>query len=247
MTKLYRAAVLLPLLGLPLGVAADPAHQASQEIEKALHLTPDPDNGRRVYATCAVCHMPEGWGEADGSYPVIAGQHAPVIVKQMADIRARNRDTPTMLPFTMLEHLSLQEVADVSAYIAALPMTPDNGVGPGDDLAHGAALYERHCDECHGPLGEGYAERHAPRIQGQHYRYLVRQYHWIRDGKRRNGDGEMIAQSRTLSERDIAAVMDHVARLRPQPILLADPGWRNPDFPKFHRPASLAYGGNEGL
>jgi cytochrome c553 len=191
--------------------------------------------------------MPEGWGELDGYYPAIAGQHAAVTIKQMADIRARNRDTPTMLPFTMLEHLSLQDVADVSAYIAALPMTPRNGLGPGDDLDHGKAVYERDCSRCHGPRGEGSAGDHVPRIQGQHFRYLVRQYHWIRDGRRRNGDPEMIEQSRTFSERDVAAVMDYVARLQPPGERVADPGWRNPDFPRFRRPVSLALGDHEGL
>jgi cytochrome c553 len=247
MTKLCGLAVTLTLIVLPPCLTADPARLAAQEVETALGLTPDADRGRAVYELCAVCHMPEGWGQADGTYPQIAGQHESVVIKQMADIRARNRDTPTMLPFTMTKHLSLQEIADVSAYIARIPMTPDNGLGPGDALEHGRALYEDHCAECHGDQGEGIASKHMPRIQGQHFRYLVRQFEWIRDGKRRNGDEDMIEQSRKLSDRDVIAIMDYVSRLRPPALQIAEPGWVNPDFPRFSRPASLAYDGNEGL
>jgi len=31
-----------------------------------------------------------------------------------------------------------------------------------------------------------------PLIQGQHYNYQVRQFEWIRTGKRRNADEEMM-------------------------------------------------------
>lgn len=211
---------------------------ALEELEDALHLTPDREKGREVYLVCAVCHMPEGWGHKNGTYPQIAGQHYSVIIKQLADIRARNRDTPTMLPFTMLKHLELQDIADVAAYLSRLPMTSDNGVGPGTDLDHGKVLYQKYCTDCHETNGEGIAKDHMPRIQGQHYLYLVRQFEWIRDGKRRNGDKEMIEQIQGFSDRDISAIMDYTSRLRPLPTDLAAPGWRNPDFPQFKRPAA---------
>lgn len=218
-------------------LSASHMHDAQREVEQALHLTPDPDNGRKVYLTCAVCHMPEGWGTADGEYPQIAGQLYGAIVKQMADIRARNRDTPTMLPFTMLENLSLQEIADVSAYVNGLPMNPRNTVGPGTDLARGAAMYREYCVECHGEQGEGVVEDHMPLIQGQHFPYLVRQFEWIRTGKRRNGDPEMVKQVEGFTGRDVESIMDYVSRLPPPAERLAEPDWQNPDFPKFVRTA----------
>jgi len=228
--------VLSASLWSPQQALADDHALAAAELEKAIHLEPNLENGKKVYLLCAVCHQPEGWGTTDGDYPQIAGQHGSVIIKQLADIRARNRDNPTMYPFTLLDHLNLQQIADVSAYIARFPMNPGNGAGPGEDLAHGERLYERYCVECHGKQGEGIAEKHMPLIQGQHYEYLVRQFEWIRDGKRRNADPEMVEQIKGFSPRDVAAVMDYVSRLRPPPDKLAEPGWRNPDFPKFWRP-----------
>jgi cytochrome c553 len=223
-------------------VAENPA-AAAQELEGALHLEPDIENGKTVYRLCAVCHLPEGWGNASGDYPQIAGQHASVTIKQLADIRARNRDNPTMFPFTLVDHLTLQQIADVSAYIESFPMAPENGVGPGIDLEHGAKLYAHYCVDCHGDQGEGIAEEQMPLIQGQHYEYLVRQFEWIRDGKRRNADKEMVEQIKVFKARDISAVMDYTSRLKPPPERLAAPGYRNPDFPRFWRPAAPAPSG----
>jgi len=116
------------------------ADATAQDAEMALRLTPNPERGREIYLMCAVCHQPEGWGTADGLYPQIAGQLYSVIIKQMADIRAGNRDTPTMFPFTMLNVLGLQQLADVAAYVSRLPMNPNNSVGPGTDLETGAPV-----------------------------------------------------------------------------------------------------------
>ena len=232
--NLLVAALSIPLLGA--AKSPEPAPEvAGKEIEEALLLTPDPERGREVYLMCAVCHEPEGWGTLDGDYPQIAGQLYPVIIKQMADIRARNRDTPTMFPFTMLEFLDLQQLADVSAYLSQLPMTPNNSVGPGTDLVKGKQLYTEFCVECHGEYGEGIAEESMPLIQGQHYPYLVRQFEWIANGKRRNADAEMVRQIEGFSAEDISAIMDYTSRLKPPRARLADPDWQNPDFAEFKR------------
>ncbi len=210
-------------------------NQAVGQIEETIKLTPDVDNGRKVYLLCAVCHMPEGWGTEDGYYPQLAGQHSTVIIKQLADILARNRDTPTMFPFTLLENLQPQEFADVAAYLANQPMTRNNGLGLGEDLELGRKLYEDNCVDCHGTNGEGNKEDYMPLIQGQHYNYLVRQFEWIRKGKRRNANKEMVEQIKGFTDRDISAIMDYTSRLKPPAGRLAAPGWSNPDFPDFIR------------
>ncbi|MEA3277419.1 MAG: c-type cytochrome [Pseudomonadota bacterium] len=215
--------------------AALPAPDTGLRGNEASGLKPSLENGRRVYLLCAVCHQPEAWGEDDGSYPQIAGQHAGVAVKQMEDIRARNRDTPLMLPFAMLENLTREQIEDVAAYIETLPMSQFNGSGPGTDLKKGARLYQKLCTECHGPEGQGDAEKRVPLLYGQHYKYLVRQFEWIRDGKRRNANEEMLKQIQGLNDNDVSAVMDYVSRLRPPESRLAAPGWRNEDFRHFVR------------
>jgi cytochrome c553 len=242
MRKSIWAYYLFSLLAAGQGMA-QPADEAMREYEQALKLTPNLENGKRVYRICSVCHTPEGWGLESGAYPQVAGQLPTVLIKQLADIRARNRDNPTMRPFTSPSLLGgAQEIADVAAYIAQLPMSPHNGVGYGNDLEWGAVLYKENCTECHGEMGEGNFEDHIPAIYGQHYRYLLRQFEWIKLERRRNADKKMVKQIHNFTHRDIRAVLDYVSRIKPPTEKLASEGWLNPDFPNFARPANLHSG-----
>jgi cytochrome c553 len=196
--------------------AFSPEMEAIQEIEAALALTPDLTNGERIYETCATCHQADGSGIRDGSVPQLAGQHRSVVIKQLADIRAGNRDNPTMFPFAYSARIGgAQAIADVSGYIETLEMSGSTGKGSGDNLALGEQVFVRECVQCHGPRGEGEGGRYIPRIQAQHYAYLERQLEWIRDGRRRNADSTMAEQIRTLSGAETSAVLDYVSRLEP--------------------------------
>jgi cytochrome c553 len=205
--------------------------EAALELEKAIQLEPNIDNGLEIYRSCAECHMPEGWGLSSGLVPQLAGQHRKVVIKQLADIRAGNRDNPLMAPYSSVESIGgVQSVADVAGYIDTLEISTWGGKGDGKDLELGARLYEENCVQCHGKTGEGNNDEFAPRIQSQHYNYLVYQFERIKSGERRNANEEMVAQIKDFSDRDIHAVMDYVSRLEPPEDLRAPEGWRNPDF-----------------
>lgn len=226
-------------LGSPMTTAADESKKADDnlsEFELALSLEPNIDNGRELYKLCVACHGPEGWGNTNGSYPQIAGQLPGVAIKQLADIRAGNRDNPIMRAFASTRALGgAQEIADVVGYIATLPMTPKNGQGSRLNLELGKEIYLRDCADCHGENGEGDAKKHVPLIYGQHYQYLARQYRWIRNGRRRNANKEMVEQIRGYSLRDENAVLAYTASLKPPEDKVAEAGWKNPDFPGHHR------------
>jgi len=195
-------------------------------------LTPNRENGIEVYEVCSACHKLEGWGETSGTFPMLAGQHRNVLIKQLADIRALNRDNPTMYPFALPESIGdEQAIADVTAYIAELPMNPEPGVGPGTGLAAGEKLYKDNCVQCHGENGEGNADKFYPRIHGQHYKYMLRQFEWIRDKKRRNANPDMVKQIQGFSDEDMINVIDYVSRQKPPKELLAPSAqWQNPDY-----------------
>jgi cytochrome c553 len=208
--------------------------QTTEEQKFAIEATANLDNGREIYEVCAACHLYEGWGREDGTFPQIAGQHCSVLIKQWTDIRALNRYYPTcmhhMFPFfpsntgRIIE--DVQALADVTAYISILLMNPNNGVGEGKDLKHGEKLYKKNCVKCHGETGYGSSKKFYPRIQAQHYKYMLRQFEWIRDGKRRNANPDMVKQINSFTERDMKAVIDYVSRFKPPKKDLAYPGWK---------------------
>jgi cytochrome c553 len=197
-------------------------------------------DGIAVYEVCSACHLTEGWGSKDGTFPQLAGQPATVIIKQLADIRAKNRDNPTMYPFALPKEIKNAApevgggpyaIAAVAKYIENIPMNPDPGLGSGTDLEHGAKLYKENCERCHGKNGEGDKEKFFPLIQGQHYKYMLRQFEWIRDGKRRNANPDMVKQIAGFSDKDMAAVIDYVSRMKPPADKLAPSAdWLNPDY-----------------
>ena len=211
-------------------------NQGGGEQDAALHLEPDIENGMDVYEVCAACHLPEGWGTPDGTFPQLAGQHRGVLIKQMADIRAQNRDNPTMYPFSLPQSIGdAQALADVVAYIESLPMNPAWGKGPHgpgtEEYALGEQLYKDNCVKCHGEIGMGDVEKFYPRINGQHYEYMVRQFEWIRDHKRRNANPEMVEQIKNFSDKDMQAVISYTSwQPVPEEQLADSADWKNPDF-----------------
>lgn len=233
-TKLSVLSGLVLTLAVASQVFASASQDSKDETEAALKLQPNAENGKKLYRNCALCHSPEGWGNPSGRFPQIAGQHPKVIIKQLADIRAKNRDNPTMYPFAQSQFLKgPQGMADIAAYVSSLPMVPNNELGPGTDLARGEQLYKDNCTKCHGENGEGHNDDYYPRIHGQHYEYLLRQLKWIKSGKRRNADKKMTKQIHGFSEDDLKAVADYTSRIKPDKSLIADhEDWRNPDFSK---------------
>ena len=175
--------------------------------------TGDAAAGEAEFEFCRGCHRDAGAGRPNGSYPRLAGQHASVMVKQIDDIRSGRRQNHRMLPFVDESVLGRQQVADVAAYLQALPVTADHGKGPGTSLERGRMLYERDCARCHGAAGEGDARAIVPRLSGQHYLYLLREARVIRDGGRGNANTEMAELITGYDDADLEAVFDFISRL----------------------------------
>lgn len=187
--------------------------QEGEKIE-ALKLKGDAKAGKEAYEVCGACHLPSGAGRPDGTFPQLAGQHATVIIKQIADIREGLRDNPTMYPFAVTLS-DAQELADVSAYIQTLCIPREHGMGSKDPaiLKHGEDLYKKECTSCHGANGEGDAKKFYPVLAGQHYKYMLRQVTEIRDGKRRNANPDMVKIVKKYSDRDLDAVVTYMSTL----------------------------------
>lgn len=192
-----------------------PSTSWSESVERAAivtRLSSRADEGREIYATCAECHLESGAGQPDGTMPQLAGQHRSVLIKQLTDIRLGIRKNHSMKPFAK-EVDGPQAMADVASYIERLPIPSNNGKGPGVDLELGEEIYRRDCARCHGEQGEGDAAAFYPKLEGQHYRYLVRQIIDFAGGRRDNAHPDMIEASVSLSAAEVSAVADYVSRL----------------------------------
>ena len=200
-----------------------------------LAFEPDLKNGQRIYETCASCHLPEGWGNDDGAYPQIAGQHQNVLIQQLLDIRSGHRENPTMYPFVQERTIGgYQSLADVVVYISTLPMHPQHKKGPWRDYTEefkqGEKLYNNRCASCHGSRGEGNNETSTPKLYGQHYPYIKRQIKLVKSGVR-TVNPVMQAVAKQLGEEQLEQVINYISYLPvPDDERAPSLNWRNTDF-----------------
>ncbi len=205
------AAVLAPSL------VAFAMSSTSQEYLEAVGARPDPDRGAHYFATCANCHGVRGGGSVDGKVPRIGGQYFRVIVRQLVAYRHGRRWDMLMENFADRHRIpDAQAIADVAAYITQLDDPTPPGQGSGDLVAHGASVYVRRCETCHGASGQGDPERVIPRIGGQHYEYLRRQMYDAVDGRRPEFPPSHVRLLAQLEHDDIAGVADYLSRIAPR-------------------------------
>ena len=216
MIKTFLILALWPLSVL----AQEPASGGKQvwnelkgEKLEALKLKGDVTRGAEAFEICQGCHKRGATGTVSGAYPRLAGQHATVLIEQMTDIRSGKRLNPKMEPFAEEHVLTTQDIADIAAYLQALPIPPNLGRGPGNALARGKELYIKDCAVCHGDKGEGNAEKFFPLVAGQHFKYLLREARFIRDGGRGNANPDMVKVIKPYSDADLEAVADYISGL----------------------------------
>jgi cytochrome c553 len=147
------------------------------------------DAGRTKSVTCAACHGADG-NSVTPDWPMLAGQHASYIARQLRAFKNGERVDVTMKPFADL--LSDQDVLDVAAYFEAQTPTPKGAdptlVNLGQQIYRGG-VPERGiaaCIACHGPDGAGNPLAAYPRVSGQHAAYVTKQLNAYAAGDRRS-------------------------------------------------------------
>jgi cytochrome c553 len=185
----------------------------SGQIQATLALAGDARRGKEAFGECQSCHRRDASGRANAGIPRLSGQHASVIIKQIMDIRSGSRVNPDMKDNVLDPELTLQNFADIAAYLESLPVVGKLSKGPPELLPRGQALFEKDCAQCHGEKGEGRPELFHPMVASQHYSYLVRELDLIRDGGRGNSNPAMPPILKNYSADDRRAVAAYMAQL----------------------------------
>lgn len=163
--------------------------------------------GAKVASFCANCHG-EGGTSANPETPNLAGQNTSYLLEQLrqfADGRRRNMFMEGMIRALNPEekvgvvlHYSHQSVAVKPPVNAAL-------------AAKGHDYYNKICFRCHGDQGRG--DEKIARIAGQQPSYLALTLKRYRDGSAVRSDPLMAANTKTMTEADIAAVVAYVSSM----------------------------------
>jgi cytochrome c553 len=204
------------LLACAIAAAQVPANgPAVDDLKVTLEATADRARGEAAFVDCVACHRKDALGRPIARVPRLAGQHAQVIIKQVVDIRSGRRINETMKPIVDDPDFTPQTLADIAAFLQALPPPGPITYGPGNALDRGKAIYEQSCFACHGSNGEGQPAAFRPMVAGQHFGYLLRELKRIQSGARGNSDPAMAQVLQALSPDDLQAVADHMSRLPP--------------------------------
>jgi len=146
----------------------------------ALASAGDAVAGEAHFKTCIACHGANGEGNQALNAPGLAGQSESYLVRQLWDFRKGVRGKESgdaagaqMVP--MAESLADGEaIADVSAYIAAMPAVTPTPTLEGD-AENGQKQYTSKCGACHGGTGWGNEALYTPRLTVVGDWYLMRQ------------------------------------------------------------------------
>ncbi|GAA0582121.1 c-type cytochrome [Rhizomicrobium electricum] len=80
---------------------------------------PNPRAGQHLATNCAACHGSDGMS-VDTSIPNLAGQHYVYLVQQLTAFKNGGRVSPLMTE--LARPLTEQQIADISAYYASVPI-----------------------------------------------------------------------------------------------------------------------------
>ncbi len=196
---------------------ANPAFAASKEGEPAPKA--DPAKGQAIAnSVCAACHGADG-NSTIATNPVLAGQHAEYLVKQLSNYKSGERKNPIMTGIAAA--LSADDMRNVAAWFAS--QRPKQGSAGDAKLASAGQKFYRAgnsktgvaaCAGCHSPDAAGIPIQY-PRLKGQHPDYTVAQLKAFRSGERANDPNSMMRTiAGRMTDQEMAAAAEYIAGLK---------------------------------
>ncbi len=185
----------------------------------AASAAPAPDLAKaqeKATQVCGACHTFDG-SRGVSANPILQGQIADYIVKQLNEFKSGKRVNPVMT--AMAAPLTEDDIRNLAAFYAGKQAKPGfakdrDTVLLGEKIYRGGIASKQvpACAGCHSPNGAGIPAQ-FPRLGGQHFDYTVTQLNAFRAGTRTNGPMMMTIASR-LSDKEIKAVADYITGLR---------------------------------
>jgi len=177
-------------LAIGLALALPPAHAADDIEAKA--------------QACAACHGNNGVPTDPKTIPVIWGQEASYLMKQLRDFRNGERKSDVMSP--LAKNLAEADLRPMAAYFAAKhwPARKASAKPPAPPKSIAQ------CQACHQPNFQGGMP--APRLAGLSYEYLVGSMRAFATEQRTN-NLDMPKFMQMLSERERNAIARYVSAL----------------------------------
>jgi cytochrome c553 len=178
---------------------------------------PDLAKGQeKATQVCGACHTFDG-SRGTPVNPILQGQHAEYLAKQLTEFKAGKRANPVMSG--MAATLNDEDIKNVTAFYASKQAKPGFAknkelVALGEKIYRGGIATKQvpACAGCHSPTGAGIPAQY-PRLAGQHTDYAEAQLNAFRAGTR-NNSAQMTAIAARMSDKEIKAVADYVAGLR---------------------------------
>jgi cytochrome c553 len=147
---------------------------------------------------CAACHGENGVPTDPKTMPIIWGQQANYLYKELHDYHSGDRKSPVMTP--VVQDMSLDDLRGLADYFAAKSWPAGHPAAAAAAPPEGIGM----CRACHQPNFEGGAP--APRLAGLSSEYLAAAMRSFADDQRtNNGDMPKFMKALTDSQRDAMA------------------------------------------
>jgi cytochrome c553 len=168
------------------------------------------ERGQELFQLCATCHGAQGEGNEMFLAPAIGGMPLWYLEGQLSKFREGGRGTHfddiqgmRMRPMARsLRSKHGDDLKDVAAYVAALPIVKPAPTLSGGDATRGATHYLV-CQACHGAAGEGVQATNGPPLANQSDWYLLSSIQRFKSGVR----GSNPADANGAVMRGMAAIL----------------------------------------
>ena len=171
--------------------------------------------GAQKSVVCSACHGFDG--NSPGNHvPIIAGMNANYFKKAIKDYSEGKRPSPEMEPYS--KYVLQFGIDEIANYFSGQKRRPPASVKADAKTVSRGATLATQCVACHGPKGDGDAERNIPALRGQPAGYLQLQNALFGSDKRKLDDPAFEENKKRifkgLDENDLVDLAAYYATLK---------------------------------